>query len=211
MHDHANIGAGELAFIAKLVAWGGHDGADHSLGASAHAREIDVVPGNDEAANEPITILSFFLAPVHPFAVAPERSDDVMALATFAIQLLGDAVQAGNPVRQHFLARDIDLLDGPSLAGFEADVRAIVRAVGVSIEPTLRKKLPSPYTRSPRDFWPESWHGDVAQAVDHWRGSSPPCESVITVFAPPAFTAHLTKKFPPPFGTRARLAFAPAG
>lgn len=204
MHPHAGIEPGQLAFVAKLLSRGGPSQAVHPLAALASAQHLELVPGVDGAGAESVVQLAFMLAPIHPLAIAPERGDDPRSLAAFGVQLLADAAQAGNPVRRRFLARDVDSTDGPSLAGYEEDVRAMVRAVGTPTEPTDRT-LSAPHAKSPRDFWGDDWHAEVAQAVDAWRGVSAPRESWLVLLCAAEWTSHLSR-IPPPFGTRARLA-----
>jgi hypothetical protein len=204
-HDHLHIAPGALTFVAKRVS-GGPGAATvgvppYTIAELAAAEKMRVTPGIDPAAREWLFLASFMLAPIHARAVAPTLSD--AGLAELAVQLLGDAGSRINPVRRHFLARDVDLADGPDLADYAADVGEIVRAVGVPVERTDRL-LRAPLARSiPRDFWPDLWHDDVAAAVASWAGATPPRESWIRILVAPKWTSHLAGVLPV-FGTRAR-------
>lgn len=214
MPDHLHVPAGEATFVAKLLSTAGPSGgaptdpAPYSLDELVRAADVRLrlTPGVDGARRCWTTRLAFQLAPIHPHAVAPGDDDEPLRLARFGAQLLGDLAQAANPVRRLFLAKDVDLLDGPPLDAFDDDVRTIVLATATPIERTDRV-LARPHAASPRDFWGADWHAEVAAAVDGWRAARPPRESWIVLLVDPRFATHAVVARGP-FATRARLVHA---
>jgi hypothetical protein len=128
-----------------------------------------------------------------------------MRVARFATQLLGDAKQSNNPVRRHFLAKDVDLLDAPDLSSFDTDIRSIVLATDVRFD-TIDRVLRAPYRRDPKhDFWSPEWDADVNEAIANWSDAEPARISWCKVLLDARFAEHLRLPLPI-FGCRASIA-----
>ena len=194
-----------ITFVAKLLSGGTTEGVDpYTIGERAAALGYRLTPGVDPALRGTWAQVNFMLVPAHPEAVAPTARHDPMRVARFATQLLGDAKQAGNPVRRHFLALDLDLLDAPDLSAHDDAVRSIVLGTNVDPDPVDRT-LRAPYRRDVRfDWWPPDWDREVAAAIEGWTGADPPRDSWCRLIVESCWASHLVIPLPP-FGTRGRM------